>query len=845
MLTQLGQLPVGTTVQLNEDGAAKPYLIIQQGKPSSRYDDTCDGTWLLTRHPVQAGAWSPEGSNVYENSQLAQWLENQYGKYDRHIQAALHYVRIPYRSGGGLNGSNRQGSAGYPCNFFPLSSKEVGIPYTGTYAPNDGDLLAYFEEGQTDSADAKRTFTTADGKTSQWWLRSMVITNEIEACTIGPYGWISSARVTVGTYGLLYAFILDGGLWVDEDGTVLPNDVPGAPASLTVPPFAEAGVALTLSWGAAADPDGDLAGYQVQRQADGAGEWADVYSGSARTCADTPPAGAASLQYRVRAYDALGLTSGFRTSASVPVHPLTALTAPDMAVETEAVPLSWTAVSGAEGYALERKTAAADWTQVYAGTDTRYTDTAGAWTTVQYRVRAVYAGTAGAWVTGDPLPVLPRSTLTLSGQDGSLGTLTADVAFFAATDTGQPIHIGVELNGVLIDSRQVDSGARQTLPVMDLPAGTGTIRITARVDTQPQPVTQVRTWTYGKAAAAFPQAAAVVQLTRDGKDLLPLTLAEAVRAPAYLGGDLGRALETLARRPAAVRPNLLDNPYFVGGGTGWGALPVNQRGQSAYTSGYGIDRWTSISDLTLTADGITIVKTANSSLLNQKLSRDAFAQMAGRTCTLSALDTDGRIYEVSFSVPTSGDYDSPNLPIGGTAIYVDLIIQKSIYPYGMVRLVGASAEIGEGVSLAALKLELGEGQTLACQTGDGTWALLPQPDGDYQTQLSRCQSYLLVLNRAKANWVNFGQGNAYSESRCFLTVPTPVPLRATPTLAVSGELCLRNGADYPAVSSVTVYRLVENAVVLDVRGSGFTPGAQYDLMYADGAGGSLVLSAEL
>lgn len=46
-----------------------------------------------------------------------------------------------------------------------------------------------------------------------------------------------------------------------------------------------------------------------------------------------------------------------------------------------------------------------------------------------------------------------------------------------------------------------------------------------------------------------------------------------------------------------VRPNLLDNWYFVGGGSqqGGGQFPINQRGQTRYTGGniYGIDRWQS------------------------------------------------------------------------------------------------------------------------------------------------------------------------------------------------------------------------------------------------------------
>ena len=299
--------------------------------------------------------------------------------------------------------------------------------------------------------------------------------------------------------------------------------------------------------------------------------------------------------------------------------------------------------------------------------------------------------------------------------------------------------------------------------------------------------------------------------------------------------------DAVERAYSAVRPNLLDNPYFVGGGTGWGALPVNQRGQSAYTSGYGIDRWmaSGTMELSLSSGGIQLTCPGGAyGYLVQYLSDTALAALRGRAFTISVL-TDQGLFSVTDTFPASEALDTKNILCGEN---MTMDINDQAKPKLRIYNLGGNAA---SLAVLALKLELGEGQTLAYQTGDGTWALLPQPDGDYQTQFLRCQSYLLVLNRAKATWVTFGQGNAYSESRCFLTVPTPVPLRATPTLAVSGELCLRNGADYPAVSSVTVYRLAENAVVLDARGSGFTPGAHYDLLYANGDGGSLVLSAEL
>ena len=60
--------------------------------------------------------------------------------------------------------------------------------------------------------------------------------------------------------------------------------------------------------------------------------------------------------------------------------------------------------------------------------------------------------------------------------------------------------------------------------------------------------------------------------------------------------------------------NLLDNAYFVGGGSqlGDGIFPINQRGQSSYTgNSIGMDRWRNTGNGTtvLNADNVTFSNT--------------------------------------------------------------------------------------------------------------------------------------------------------------------------------------------------------------------------------------------
>ncbi len=44
MATALSALAVGSTVTLKVNGTAKNFTVIHQGRPSTLYDENCDGT---------------------------------------------------------------------------------------------------------------------------------------------------------------------------------------------------------------------------------------------------------------------------------------------------------------------------------------------------------------------------------------------------------------------------------------------------------------------------------------------------------------------------------------------------------------------------------------------------------------------------------------------------------------------------------------------------------------------------------------------------------------------------------------------------------------------------------
>lgn len=99
--------------------------------------------------------------------------------------------------------------------------------------------------------------------------------------------------------------------------TVINNRAPAAPPSISVPLSPSGGDKLTITWTASTDVDGNLEGYELERQWDGAGAFTQIYKGAALSFQDDiPKAEHTSVVYRVRAYDSFASYSSYTTSPS-------------------------------------------------------------------------------------------------------------------------------------------------------------------------------------------------------------------------------------------------------------------------------------------------------------------------------------------------------------------------------------------------------------------------------------------------------------------------------------------------------------------------------------------------
>lgn len=170
--TRMSDLEIGRSIKLNLNGTPWEWLVVHQGLPSSIYDTSCDGTWLLMKDIYESHVWSSSRDNKYESSDIHSYLNSTFlNLFESNIKDAIKQVKIPYRNGGS-GGTDQSGANGLSCKIFLLSGYEVGWTTSDNqYFPEDGAKLSYFESGAGRPANNKRV-ANYNGSATGWWLRS-------------------------------------------------------------------------------------------------------------------------------------------------------------------------------------------------------------------------------------------------------------------------------------------------------------------------------------------------------------------------------------------------------------------------------------------------------------------------------------------------------------------------------------------------------------------------------------------------------------------------------------------------------------------------------------------------
>lgn len=215
---------VGSTVKLTVNGKAREFIVVHQGKPSSVYDESCNGTWLLMKDIYENRVWQSGNINKYESSDIHSYLNNTFLKlFDSNIQGAIKQVKLPYRKNGGSGGTTQQGANGLPCKIFLLSAPEVH--YEHSYIDSgEGAVLSYFASCVTNNADSKRV-AYLNGSAAYWWLRSPYTGNTSSVWYVHTNGNYYNNYAS-NSYGIRPALVLPSTLLVSDDGTVSTNTPP-------------------------------------------------------------------------------------------------------------------------------------------------------------------------------------------------------------------------------------------------------------------------------------------------------------------------------------------------------------------------------------------------------------------------------------------------------------------------------------------------------------------------------------------------------------------------------------------------------------------------------------------
>lgn len=217
---------VGSTVKLKVNGTAKEFIVVHQGKPSSLYDNSCDGTWLLMKDIYENRQWHSSNVNNLENSTIHSYLNGTFlNLFESNIRDAIKQVKLPYRKNGGSGGSDQSGANGLLCKIFLLSGYEIGFTTSDNpYFPVDGAKLSYFEAGTGSSALNKR-IAYLNGSAAYWWLRSPYTNHTSYVWYVNSNGNYSRNYAS-DSGGIRPALVLPSTLLVSDDGTVSTNTPP-------------------------------------------------------------------------------------------------------------------------------------------------------------------------------------------------------------------------------------------------------------------------------------------------------------------------------------------------------------------------------------------------------------------------------------------------------------------------------------------------------------------------------------------------------------------------------------------------------------------------------------------
>lgn len=444
----------------------------------------------------------------------------------------------------------------YIISFSSIYGSNVSVPSNEQV----GGGWSYFNSNE-------RRIAYYEGQAEMWWTssREFGYGNPGVVMKDGEVGLYTDAGEECGIRPFFY---LDPNLFMLDDGTIITNQPPTAPASITASNvMGNQQASITL--GAASDPDGTVINYIYERSID-TGMWTQFASENSLNVTDSIDDSWTTVAYRARAMDDKGAEGPYATSQTYTVVHNLPPTAPGSIQVTnvttgQEAAITLTAATDPDGtvasYIYERSVDGAEFqpfAKVNALTQTDHIS--GDWGTVAYRACAVDDdGAAGPYVTSETKTVT-TGLVTIAGPAADLGEKPMPFAFWFSCGVSdqtavQDIAVRVTVDGKDFFNGTLDSGAAKGLYIDTRfrAAGQHTIAVTAsKEDYQP-------------AAASYTFTVPSVVLPYEGRAEMPQNSAGQpvwwYGLARFIFGPDGKDLITLMQEMQAASPKMVTGSY--------------------------------------------------------------------------------------------------------------------------------------------------------------------------------------------------------------------------------------------------------------------------------------------
>lgn len=281
------------------------------------------GQWYSAQHSADA---PPNNANVWSNYNEYEAEAGFLNGFEQDFRDALLNDTITVAKSSTDGGGSEQITR----KVRPLTRTEVfGDTENGTAEgtkwpifTDNNSRLAY----PTAEAVSKSEYKTSSLSSSQpwwWWLLTPYAGNAYYVRNVHSDGYLVNDSAWDGGSGVRPALFLAPDTLVsdttDTDGAYIIqwNQPPTTPSSIShgTP---RAGQSLTITTGGSTDPEGDAISYVWERRVD-SGAYTQIGITTAKSTVDTVPSSGTNYQVRVKAVDANGAESAYRTGNATPI----------------------------------------------------------------------------------------------------------------------------------------------------------------------------------------------------------------------------------------------------------------------------------------------------------------------------------------------------------------------------------------------------------------------------------------------------------------------------------------------------------------------------------------------